>query len=173
LQIANVFSSAAPLSPQRWAALDLMNMRPVEAFAARAKRDDRSEQGFRGPLLLLQDGWGASPSRPFNSAIRSVSAASSTSAFRSVSSSRRPRFALGHQDHGGEGWTNGDRRRTRPPTTAFRMRPNPQLSNLCEMEIVLKSGARKTFHRDHYKNPMTDAEMEEKFRRNGISGASA
>ena len=37
-----------------------------------------------------------------------------------------------------------------------------------ELEIVLKSGARKTFrveyHRGHYKNPMTDAEMEEKFR---------
>jgi 2-methylcitrate dehydratase len=46
----------------------------------------------------------------------------------------------------------------------------PELSNLCEMEIVLKSGARKTFrveyHRGHYKNPMTDAEMEEKFRLN-------
>ena len=44
----------------------------------------------------------------------------------------------------------------------------PELSNLCEMEIVLKSGGRKTFrveyHRGHYKNPMTDAEMEEKFR---------
>ncbi len=45
---------------------------------------------------------------------------------------------------------------------------SPELSNLCELEIVLKSGARKTFrveyHRGHYKNPMTDAEMEEKFR---------
>jgi 2-methylcitrate dehydratase len=44
----------------------------------------------------------------------------------------------------------------------------PELSNLCEMEIVLKSGARKTvrveYHRGHYKNPMADAEMEEKFR---------
>jgi 2-methylcitrate dehydratase len=44
----------------------------------------------------------------------------------------------------------------------------PELSNLCELEIVLKSGARKTFrveyHRGHYKNAMTDAEMEEKFR---------
>jgi 2-methylcitrate dehydratase len=33
---------------------------------------------------------------------------------------------------------------------------------------VLKSGARKTvrveYHRGHFKNPMTDAEMEEKFR---------
>lgn len=40
--------------------------------------------------------------------------------------------------------------------------------NLCEMEIVLRSGARKTtrveYHRGHFKNPMTDAEMEEKFR---------
>ena len=39
--------------------------------------------------------------------------------------------------------------------------------NLCELEIVLKSGARKTtrveYHRGHFKNPMTDAEMEEKF----------
>jgi len=33
---------------------------------------------------------------------------------------------------------------------------------------VLKSGARKTtrveYHRGHFKNPMTDVEMEEKFR---------
>jgi len=40
--------------------------------------------------------------------------------------------------------------------------------NLCEMEVALKSGARKTarveYHRGHFKNPMTDAEMEEKFR---------
>jgi 2-methylcitrate dehydratase len=40
--------------------------------------------------------------------------------------------------------------------------------NLCELEVVLRSGARKTFrveyHRGHFKNPMTDAEMEEKFR---------
>ena len=40
--------------------------------------------------------------------------------------------------------------------------------NLCELEVVLKSGAHKTvrveFHRGHFKNPMTDAEMEEKFR---------
>ena len=40
--------------------------------------------------------------------------------------------------------------------------------NLCEIEIVLQSGARKTirveYHRGHFKNPMTDAEMEEKFR---------
>jgi 2-methylcitrate dehydratase len=40
--------------------------------------------------------------------------------------------------------------------------------NLCELEVVLTSGARKTvrveYHRGHFKNPMTDAEMEEKFR---------
>jgi 2-methylcitrate dehydratase len=40
--------------------------------------------------------------------------------------------------------------------------------NLCELEVALKSGARKTarveYHRGHFKNPMTDAEMEEKFR---------
>src|ERR1700694_4840907 len=39
---------------------------------------------------------------------------------------------------------------------------------LCELEVVLKSGERKTvrveYHRGHFKNPMTDAEMEEKFR---------
>jgi 2-methylcitrate dehydratase len=40
--------------------------------------------------------------------------------------------------------------------------------NLCDLELVLKSGQRKTtrveYHRGHWKNPMTDAEMEEKFR---------
>jgi 2-methylcitrate dehydratase len=40
--------------------------------------------------------------------------------------------------------------------------------NLCELELALKSGERKTvrveYHRGHFKNPMTDAEMEEKFR---------
>ncbi len=40
--------------------------------------------------------------------------------------------------------------------------------NLCDLEIVLKSGQSKnvrvTYHRGHFKNPMTDAEMEEKFR---------
>jgi 2-methylcitrate dehydratase len=40
--------------------------------------------------------------------------------------------------------------------------------NLCDFEIVLKSGARKAvrveYHRGHPKNPMTDAEMEEKVR---------
>jgi 2-methylcitrate dehydratase len=40
--------------------------------------------------------------------------------------------------------------------------------NLCELEVVLKSGARKIvrveYHRGHFKNPMTDGEMEEKFR---------
>ena len=43
-----------------------------------------------------------------------------------------------------------------------------ELANLCELEVVLKSGARKTvrveFHRGHFKNPMPAAEMEEKFR---------
>ena len=40
--------------------------------------------------------------------------------------------------------------------------------NLCDLEIVLKSGepkkVRVEYHRGHWKNPMTDAEMEEKFR---------
>jgi 2-methylcitrate dehydratase len=40
--------------------------------------------------------------------------------------------------------------------------------NLCELEVVLKSGARRTvrveYHRGHFRNPMTDAEMEDKFR---------
>ncbi len=40
--------------------------------------------------------------------------------------------------------------------------------NLCQLEVVLQSGARKMvrveYHRGHFKNPMTDAEMEEKFR---------
>ena len=40
--------------------------------------------------------------------------------------------------------------------------------NLCDLEIVLKSGRRKSFrveyHRGHWKNPMTDVEVEEKFR---------
>jgi 2-methylcitrate dehydratase len=40
--------------------------------------------------------------------------------------------------------------------------------NLCELELVLKSGARKTvrveYHRGHFKNPMTNAEIDEKFR---------
>jgi 2-methylcitrate dehydratase len=40
--------------------------------------------------------------------------------------------------------------------------------NLCNLEIVLKSGERKNvrveYHRGHWKNPMTDAEVEEKFR---------
>jgi 2-methylcitrate dehydratase len=40
--------------------------------------------------------------------------------------------------------------------------------NLCDFEIVLKSGKQKSvrveYHRGHWKNPMTDAEMEEKFR---------
>ena len=44
----------------------------------------------------------------------------------------------------------------------------PDLSNLCVLEIVTKGNGSKSFrveyHRGHYKNPMTDAEMEEKFR---------
>jgi 2-methylcitrate dehydratase len=40
--------------------------------------------------------------------------------------------------------------------------------NLCDLEIVAKSGERKQirveYHRGHWKNPMSDAEMEEKFR---------
>ena len=44
----------------------------------------------------------------------------------------------------------------------------PELANLCELEVVLRSGVRKTvrveYHRGHFKNPMTDAEIEEKFR---------
>ena len=40
--------------------------------------------------------------------------------------------------------------------------------NLCDLEVVLKSGQRKNvrveYHRGHWKNPMTDAEVEEKFR---------
>ena len=40
--------------------------------------------------------------------------------------------------------------------------------NLCDFELVLKTGERKAvrveYHRGHFKNPMTDAEMEEKFR---------
>ena len=43
--------------------------------------------------------------------------------------------------------------------------------NLCDMEIVLKSGRRENvrveYHRGHWKNPMTDAELEEKFRSPG------
>src|SRR5262249_12732543 len=40
--------------------------------------------------------------------------------------------------------------------------------NRCELEVVLRSGARKMvrveYPRGHFKNPMTDSEMEEKFR---------
>jgi 2-methylcitrate dehydratase len=46
-------------------------------------------------------------------------------------------------------------------------RVDPEL-NPCDLELVLKSGARKNvrveYHRGHWKNPMTDAEVEEKFR---------
>ena len=44
----------------------------------------------------------------------------------------------------------------------------PEFANLCILELVLKSGERRTVrvenHRGHFKNPMTDGEMEEKFR---------
>ncbi len=40
--------------------------------------------------------------------------------------------------------------------------------NLCDFEVTLRSGERKSirceFHRGHWRNPMTDAEMEDKFR---------
>jgi 2-methylcitrate dehydratase len=40
--------------------------------------------------------------------------------------------------------------------------------NMSELEVVLESGARKSvrveYHRGHWKNPMTDVEIEEKFR---------
>jgi len=40
--------------------------------------------------------------------------------------------------------------------------------NPCDLEIVFKSGQRKNvrveYHRGHWKNPMTDAEVEENFR---------
>ena len=40
--------------------------------------------------------------------------------------------------------------------------------NLCELEIVMRSGERKTtrieYHRGHWRNPMSDAEIETKFR---------
>jgi 2-methylcitrate dehydratase len=43
---------------------------------------------------------------------------------------------------------------------------NPDLANLCKLEVVLESGSSKTvrveFHRGHFKNPMTDAEMARK-----------
>jgi 2-methylcitrate dehydratase len=46
-------------------------------------------------------------------------------------------------------------------------RVEPEM-NPCDLEIVLTSGQRKNvrveYHRGHWKNPMTDAEVEEKFR---------
>ena len=40
--------------------------------------------------------------------------------------------------------------------------------NLCELDVVLRSGERKSFrveyHRGHWRNPMSDAEVEKKFR---------
>ena len=45
---------------------------------------------------------------------------------------------------------------------------NEKEFNLCDLEILLNSGERKRvrveYHRGHWKNPMTDTEMEEKFR---------
>jgi 2-methylcitrate dehydratase len=45
---------------------------------------------------------------------------------------------------------------------------NEKEFSLCELEVALKSGVRKMvrveYHRGHFKNPMTDSEMEEKFR---------
>jgi 2-methylcitrate dehydratase len=47
------------------------------------------------------------------------------------------------------------------------VRVEPEM-NPCDLEIVLKSGQRRSvrveYHRGHWKNPMTDAEVEEKFR---------
>lgn len=44
----------------------------------------------------------------------------------------------------------------------------PELANLCVLDIVLTSGEHRTVrvenHRGHFKNPMTDGELEEKFR---------
>jgi len=44
--------------------------------------------------------------------------------------------------------------------------------NLCELELVLKSGQRNTtrveYHRGHWKNPMSEVELSEKFR--GLAG---
>ena len=44
----------------------------------------------------------------------------------------------------------------------------PELANLCVLDLVLKSGEHRSVrvenHRGHFKNPMTDGEMEEKFR---------
>lgn len=65
-----------------------------------------------------------------------------------------------------------------PSPSALRLansrRPSPEADrrenefNLCELDLVLKSGERKTvrveYHRGHPKNPMTDAELEDKFR---------
>jgi 2-methylcitrate dehydratase len=40
--------------------------------------------------------------------------------------------------------------------------------NLCDLELVLRTGERRSvrveYHRGHWKNPLTDAELEEKFR---------
>lgn len=40
--------------------------------------------------------------------------------------------------------------------------------NLCDLEIIMRSGERKSvrveYHRGHWRNPMSDAEIEKKFR---------
>ena len=40
--------------------------------------------------------------------------------------------------------------------------------NLCELDVVMRSGERKSvrveYHRGHWRNPMSDAEIETKFR---------
>ena len=40
--------------------------------------------------------------------------------------------------------------------------------NMSDLEVVLESGARRSvrveYHRGHWKNPMSDAQIEEKFR---------
>ena len=49
--------------------------------------------------------------------------------------------------------------------------------NLCVLELALKSGVKKTvrveYHRGHFKNPMTDAEIDEKFRALALRQLSA
>ena len=58
------------------------------------------------------------------------------------------------------------RKSTRYPVRGGR--PRNWRENLCDFEVVLRSGQRKTvrveYHRGHWKNPMTDTELEEKFR---------
>jgi 2-methylcitrate dehydratase PrpD len=55
-----------------------------------------------------------------------------------------------------------------PPHRSFAPILTASTPKSASLEVILKSGARKTvrveYHRGHFKNPMTDAEMEEKFR---------